>query len=100
MVDLGVLAYEQGDLLTARQWYTRTVAAEHPSQPTAMRDLGVLEYKEGNVVAARRWYTQAAATDHPDEAPRAMVNLGDLEHWQGDLLRQPPIAIWPGRSPG
>ena len=32
-----------------------------------------------------RWHERAIATDHPDYAPKAMLNLGALEHEQGNI---------------
>jgi len=42
--------------------------------------------RTGNVTAARRWYMRVIATGHADQAPAAMINLGVLEHGQGDLV--------------
>ncbi|HET8681661.1 MAG TPA: tetratricopeptide repeat protein, partial [Micromonosporaceae bacterium] len=54
-------------------------------------------YTAGHITAARRWFTRAVDTGHPDQAPAAMVNLGNLEAGQGD---PDEARRWYGRAAG
>ena len=89
----------QGDGQPRRRWKeNRAIRARpgtgtsRPSAPaTPTRRPGrwstsaILKKEQGDLGQARHWYQQAIGTGHPDQAPRAMVNLGDLEEKQGDL---------------
>lgn len=84
MVDLGVLARDEGHLDEARRWFGKAVATGHADQsPTAAVNLGVLESQQGHWRAARERYGEAIASAHPDQAPRAMVNLAVMERKAG-----------------
>jgi TPR repeat protein len=67
------------------------VAARLPSHtdttvdPHAYGQIAALFYETADLASGRDWWQQAIATGHPEEAPKAMVNLGNLERQDGDL---------------
>jgi TPR repeat protein len=71
MFNLAVMAYDSGDVTTAREWWTEAALNGHP---TATFNLGGLAQEEGDRDAARRWFEQASQLN----VPEAMYNLGHL----------------------
>ncbi len=65
MFNLGLLAYEAGDLDAARDWWEK---AAKLGDPRAMTNLGLFAEEAGDLDAARAWYEKAAKLGEPDAA--------------------------------
>lgn len=70
MFNLGIVAWHDDDLASARAWWERAAAG---GMPSAMVNLGMM-VREEDPGAARAWYEQAAASGNDT----AMTNLGAL----------------------
>lgn len=77
MLNLGVMASEQGDRDTARNWYQRAADA---GDAQAVFNLGAISHEAGDRGTAHRLWQRAADAGHA----QAMFNLGVMAHEDGD----------------
>lgn len=78
MKNRGKVAYENGDVATARLWWERAAVAGNTD---AMSNLGVLAQNEGESARAKQWFDKAAAAGNTV----AMYNLGNIAYGGGDF---------------
>ena len=79
MLNLGVMAAEDGDRDSARNWYQRAAGA---GDGQAMFNLGVMSHEDDDRTAARAWWQRAADTGSGHT--QAMFNLGVMADEDGD----------------
>lgn len=80
MKNRGKLAYQNGDVASARRWWQEAAAAGNTD---AMSNLGVLAQQDGDSARAQEWFEKAASAGNVV----AMFNLGNIAYGEGDLRR-------------
>lgn len=80
MKNRGKLAYQNGDVATARHWWEQAAVAGNSD---AMSNLGVLAQQDGDSARAQEWLEKAASAGNAV----AMYNLGNIAQSEGELRR-------------
>jgi tetratricopeptide (TPR) repeat protein len=80
--DIGYTALHRGARHAAARMLSHT---DSTIAPCAYNQIAALFYQHAEWADSRKWWQKAVSSGHPEEAPRAMVNLGELEVREGNL---------------
>lgn len=109
---LGHVAQARNDLISARQWYLRTLAYHHSNEPTSyalaksINDLAEIDRLEGDLHTAEKRYRKAydlAADEGQKDQIISMANLALVAYQRGDLAsarKQAEAIFIPAREWG
>jgi predicted ATPase/class 3 adenylate cyclase len=94
MVEAGVLAQTQGDLLAAQSWYTRALDVarsieDRGRESSLLNNLGAAALEQGDLDEAERRFADglllAEALGDERRRANALANLGATAHYRGDV---------------